>query len=82
MYRKCAQLLGNAFNDTYAIDLLHSQKCQPPGGVYWNSAAWCVIVEYDAMRKLYSILGLILIRHKINDLFKVYEFVCTSIEGI
>ena len=31
---KCAQLLGNAFNATYAVYLLRAHKCRPPlGGV-------------------------------------------------
>ena len=32
-YEKCARLLWNAFNVTYAVYLLHAHKCGPPGGV-------------------------------------------------
>ena len=33
MYEKCAQLLGNTFNATYAVYLLLAHKCKSPGGV-------------------------------------------------
>ena len=31
-YKRCAQLMRNGFNITYAVLLLRAQKCQPPGG--------------------------------------------------
>ena len=33
MYKKCAQLLGNGFNATYAVYLLLAHTFQPPEGV-------------------------------------------------
>ena len=35
MYKKCAQLMGNAFNATYAVYLLMAHKYQTP--VYMSS---------------------------------------------
>ena len=32
-YKKCERLLRNSFNVTYAVLLLHTHKCRPPGGV-------------------------------------------------
>ena len=33
MYEKCARLLRNSYNVTYAVLVLHAHKCQTPGDV-------------------------------------------------
>ena len=33
MHKKCAQLMWDSFDVTYAVLLLHTHKYQPPGGV-------------------------------------------------